>query len=284
MIDIKNKVLLCCDLDRTVLPNGDAPESPNVRKKFAKVTRHDAIILVYVSGRNKRLVLQAINDYQIPVPDYAICDVGSLIYKIKGNRWLELDNWSSLIASDWRNCPPEKIIQCLSDIELLTLQEPEKQTRLKVSYYTPLTIDIENLKTNITQNLAQQGYNANLVWSIDDVKHCGLLDILPPQSNKLHAIEFLMKETGFKKENIVFAGDSGNDIPIIISDIPAVLVKNAHESVCLEATKAIKDNGYADFIYIAAGDFSGLNGNYCAGILEGLVHYHPHFADLVKSS
>ena len=35
--------------------------------------------------------------------------------------------------------------------------------------------------------------------------------------------------------------------------------------------------------YIAKGDWQELNGNYSAGILEGLVHYHPDLANTVAA-
>jgi hypothetical protein len=33
--------------------------------------------------------------------------------------------------------------------------------------------------------------------------------------------------------------------------------------------------GHGDQLYIARGDFQGMNGNYSAGMLEGIAHYHP---------
>ncbi len=279
---MKNKILLCCDLDRTVLPNGHAPESPTARKIFSQIVKDNDITLAYVSGRDKRLLLQAMDEYKIPVPDYAIGDVGTSMYRIMDNNWTELTSWSEHIAKDWHNITSSQIKEYLSGLDELTLQEDEKQNRFKISYYAPANVNAADLKQSIKDILVKHKISANLIWSVDEIKNIGLLDILPVSANKLHAIEFLIAETGIEKFQTVFAGDSGNDLPVIISDIPAVLVNNASNTVKQEAMTIIADNGNSDFIYIASGDFKGLNGNYSAGILEGLVHYHPRFSSLIK--
>jgi hydroxymethylpyrimidine pyrophosphatase-like HAD family hydrolase len=38
------------------------------------------------------------------------------------------------------------------------------------------------------------------------------------------------------QQTMVFAGDSGNDMEVLVSDIPAVLVANAPDAVRAEAT------------------------------------------------
>jgi len=80
----------------------------------------------------------------------------------------------------------------------------------------------------------------------------------------------------FGYSNTVFCGDSGNDIEVLISPIPSVLVANSQAPVCELAIKLANENGRADKLYIAKGGFHGMNGNYAAGILEGIAHYHPH--------
>jgi hypothetical protein len=86
---------------------------------------------------------------------------------------------------------------------------------------------------------------------------------------------FLMRRNGFSLDNTVFAGDSGNDLPVLASEIPAVLVANASAEVCREALAQAATRGHADALYIAQGGFMGMNGNYTAGVLEGVVHYQP---------
>ena len=120
------------------------------------------------------------------------------------------------------------------------------------------------------QNLA-----ASLIYSVDEATSTGLLDVLPAHATKLHAVEFLMQQQGFDYTNTVFAGDSGNDLPVIASAVPSVLVANADSVVVEQATAQALQQGTMRAFYLAQGSFLGMNGNYSAGILEGVAHYHP---------
>ena len=123
--------------------------------------------------------------------------------------------------------------------------------------------------------LEARGVEASLIYSVDEEKNIGLLDVLPAHATKLHAVEFLMTHQGFGYPNTVFAGDSGNDLPVLCSPLPSVLVANAHPETIREARLLTHQNNTEASFYLARGDFLGMNGNYSAGILEGIAHYHP---------
>jgi hydroxymethylpyrimidine pyrophosphatase-like HAD family hydrolase len=131
----------------------------------------------------------------------------------------------------------------------------------------------------VAARLADEGLEANLVWSIDETRDQGLLDLLPERADKLQAIRFLMQETGHDPDSTVFAGDSGNDIAVLASEIPAVLVANATDSVRAQARAQAERAGQAPRLYLARGGLHGMNGHYAAGALEGLAHFHPQSAD-----
>ena len=128
---------------------------------------------------------------------------------------------------------------------------------------------------SVRQCLLQHDVNASLVWSVDEPAGIGLLDVLPSRANKLHAVEFLMQQCGFSCKDTVFAGDSGNDLPVLASAIPAVLVANASEDVRTAAQQQAAALGHSSQLYLAAGGLLGMNGNYSAGVLEGIVHFNP---------
>lgn len=263
-------LLLCTDLDRTLIPNGPQPESPAARERFRRLVRCDEVTLVYVSGRHRALIEQAIAEFGLPQPDYAIADVGSTLYQIDSSGWRQWDRWDAQIAPDWRGLSHDALYTLLSGFPALKLQEQEKQNRHKLSYYVPLEADSQQLMRKMDEKLLQAGIKANLIWSIDELAHVGLLDILPASANKLHAIHFLMQEKSFSLENTVFAGDSGNDFDVLLSDIPAVLVANADALI-----KASLETVHQDDLYRAQGNYLGMNGNYSAGILEGVAHFRP---------
>ena len=264
------RLLLCTDLDRTLIPNGIHPESPMARKRFERLVCRDEVTLAYVTGRHLALIEQAIADFGLPQPDFAIADVGTTIYQVGSSGWGQLDEWDAEIAPDWRGMSRDDIYNLLNVFPALRLQEQEKQNRHKLSFYVPLETDIPILIAEMDTRLRHANIKANLVWSIDEKAGVGLMDILPASANKLHAIHFLMKQKGFDHKNTVFAGDSGNDLDVLMSDIPAVLVANADAEVKNMVASANKDS-----IYIARGGYLGMNGNYSAGILEGAAHYWP---------
>ena len=86
VVEIK-KILLGCDLDRTIIPNGNQKESPLARPLLRQFAKYPNIYLAYVSGRDQKLILDAIEEFYLPVPDYAIGDVGTTLYRIKNGNW-----------------------------------------------------------------------------------------------------------------------------------------------------------------------------------------------------
>jgi HAD superfamily hydrolase (TIGR01484 family) len=270
------QILLSSDLDRTILPNGAQPESPEAREHLGTLAVRPEVRLAYVSGRHRRLIQQAIEDYDIPVPNFAIGDVGTTIYHIEHDQWYVWENWSEAIAPDWNGATPQDLERVFHDLDELRLQEPEKQNTFKLSYYTPEEVDHRSLVNEMYSRLEARNVNASLIWSIDEAAHLGLLDVLPASATKLHAVEFLMQEQGFEFDNTVFAGDSGNDLPVVVSGrLQSVLVKNAHADVVTQAEAALEAIGQRQRLYVAQGGFLGMNGHYSAGVLEGLAHFCP---------
>jgi len=269
------ELLLCCDLDRTLLPNGSQEESPQARPLFRTLAKRPELTLAYVSGRHKGLLLEAIHDYDLPVPDYAIGDVGTTLYEVHTDDWQPWTAWEEEIAPDWAGRRHDELAALFEDISDLTLQEPEKQNTFKLSYYAPTDTNHDALLAEMDARLKPLGIRASLIWSIDEARHIGLLDVLPRRATKYHAIRFLMAHKGFDTGNTVFAGDSGNDLPALTSGLQAVLVRNARREVREEALRSVREKGIAQRLYLARGNFLDMNGNYTAGVLEGLVHFEP---------
>ena len=58
------KVLLCTDMDRTIIPNGFQPEPADARKQFSDFCERDEVKLAYVTGRHVSLVPHALQAHQ----------------------------------------------------------------------------------------------------------------------------------------------------------------------------------------------------------------------------
>jgi HAD superfamily hydrolase (TIGR01484 family) len=277
---MSERLLLCTDLDRTLIPNGPQPESPSARDYFRRLCASGQLVLVYVSGRHRSLVEEAIADYQLPLPDYVVGDVGTTIYRVgRARQWQRFAAWERLIGGDWAGREGTELAPLFADLDTLRLQEQSKQNRYKLSYYLPLHAPHAELDAEMKRRLHSADVNATLVWSVDEASGVGLLDVLPAAAGKLHAVEFLMKSLGFTRDNTVFSGDSGNDMPVLVSSIPAVLVNNATPEVRAQATAICNQQRTGEALYLAKGGYLQMNGNYSAGILEGLAHYHPHWME-----
>lgn len=272
-------LLICTDLDRTLIPNGIQPESPNARRRFAALVARPEVTLVYVSGRHRALVQQAIQNYQLPQPDYVVGDVGTTIYRVGESRaWQPSTGWEDEIGRDWQGSSHQLLKQLFADLHQLRLQEVSKQNSFKLSYYVPLQANHHALIAVMRERLEELGVRSNLVWSIDEAASVGLLDLLPARASKLHSVEFLMGLLGFDPEHTVFAGDSGNDMEVLVSGLPSVLVANSQPGVRNQALQGAEQNGTLQQLYLATGGVFEMNGNYAAGILEGVAHYHPELA------
>jgi sucrose-6-phosphatase len=283
------KILLCSDLDRTLIPNGEQAESPQARELFALLAARQEIRLAYVSGRHAQLIKEAIVEYALPEPDYVIGDVGTTLYRIEpeplrkqgGKQWQLNKKWQQEIGRDWHDCNRGDVVGLVAGIDgmNLRLQEEAKQNDYKVSYYTDLDLDIKSVLDQVAVLFSERGINSTVIWSRDDAAQCGLLDILPRRANKQQAMRFLMQEEKIAETNAVFAGDSGNDLDALTSGLQAILVRNSAADVRKIALEDLAEKGRTDCLYIARGGLHGMNGNYAAGVLEGLVHFFPETAD-----
>lgn len=276
-----NRLLLCTDMDRTIIPNGRQPDHPDAAKRFRKLCRLPEVTLVYVTGRHLQLVRQAMNDYHLPEPDYAITDVGTKIYRQKKGLWTEMLAWQTQIATDWRGKTHGQLQDVLAGVAELTLQEKSKQNEYKLSYYLPLNADRDTLLKRVKQLLQVMDVDASLVWSIDEPEQVGLLDVLPRNATKLHGIEFLQQQLGYDLQEIIFAGDSGNDLPVLISSIRSILVANADAETRQQALKLAKENGYEASLYLARQENSPFGGNYAAGVVQGVEFFAPEIGALL---
>jgi HAD superfamily hydrolase (TIGR01484 family) len=273
---MSDRLLICTDLDRTLIPNGPESESDGVRRHFARLCARPEVTLAYVTGRHRALVESAISNYSLPPPDYVIADVGTTIYRVgPGHPWERQHAWDAQIAVDWNGRSRADIKSLLVDLPSLRLQATAKQNDHKLSYYVPMHSDHRALTAAIRARLEADAVRARLIWSDDEPAGIGLLDVVPERASKLHAIEALMHTDGFALAETLFAGDSGNDLEVLASTIPSVLVANSQPQVQAAAKRLAQQHGTLDALYIARGGFMETNGNYGAGILEGIAHYHP---------
>ncbi|MFP4207740.1 MAG: HAD-IIB family hydrolase [Wenzhouxiangella sp.] len=268
------RYLLCSDLDRTLIPNGPQVESPHARELLAALVEHHAICVVYVTGRNRALVEEAVARYQLPWPDAVIGDVGTRIWSTFDQRWTAWSQWDDLIRRDWTEQAYARARAQAESISQLKRQPEQCQTPYKLSYFCPAQA-LAEIAARLKNAFAAAQVPAAIIASVDETSEQGLVDILPDKATKRGAIEMVMGAWGFAHWATVCAGDSGNDLPFLTSALQAVLVANATETVRDQAQAMAQAQGQIDNLYLARGGLRGMNGNYAAGVIEGVAHYIP---------
>ena len=140
----------------------------------------------------------------------------------------------------------------MKDFPGLTLQAAENQREFKLSYIVDpgKMLPIEEMN----RRLRDQQLFAQLIYS-----HNEFLDLLPIRASKGHAIRYLAYKWGVPVRHFLVAGDSGNDHEMLVGDTLGVVVGNHSEE--LEKLRGMEQ------VYFA-------QGQYAAGILEGIAHYH----------
>ena len=269
---MKNKII-ATDLDRTLLPNGHHPVNKDAMKIFKNLLKERNFILVFVTGRNKELIERGIKKYSLPTPDFCVSSVGTVSYEIKNGKFFEIKEWQEFIKKHSKNFSCKKVRVLLKNLQIK--EQPKKVNNpFKQSYFIKLDKNNESTLGKIKEILGKEMSDAEIVYSIDSKKNLGLVDVVPKFANKIHALKFLMKKLKVNSENILYAGDSGNDILPITSGLHSVLVKNASHDIKEAIQQIAKQKLIEKDVYIAKGSFEingkVLNGNYVSGIIEGL--------------
>ncbi|WP_303720218.1 HAD-IIB family hydrolase [Malonomonas rubra] len=272
-----NKLLLCTDMDATIIPSGSHLEHPEARERFRNLCSCSEVRLAYVSSWSLDQVTRAIMEYNLPMPNHIITDVGTKIYRHHQGAWDEVGAWQKEISHAWNGKGHAELQHALAACQDLKLQESSNQNEFKLSYYLSLRVPPKQILNWVEQQLAQQKVEFELSWSIDEVKRVGLLDILPRNAGKRDAIEFLLQELNLNLDQVLFAGDSGSDLPVLSSPIRSVLVANAEAEIRKQAIELSAAYDCSERLYLARSENNLFDGNYAAGVLQGIYHFFPEF-------
>lgn len=267
-------LVLATDLDGTLFPNGPAPESPGAAAAFRRLAARDDVSLVFVTGRDPRRVEEAIDGHALPRPDFVISDVGAAISKLRGREWEPSKSWWRALRDDWPDGARDRLRAAFAEVAELREQESDRQSEFKLSYDVPARDLAEDLLESLGDRADSSSVGTQLVWSVAPDGSQAMLDVMPPRASKLGALGHLLAEFGLEALHVVFAGDSGNDLDVLTSRVNAVLVANAHDDVRRRAVRESERLGTLPFLHLAQGGFLGMNGNYAAGVLEGVAHFH----------
>lgn len=262
--------ILATDLDRTLLPNGSWHSDHEAISLFNNLTEKHDVLVVYVTGRNLALTEKAIKEFGVRYPNVLCGDVGTSIRKYENGEWMFDHGWIDLVKKESPRWNAMGIRDTVAGVEGMQEQESEHQNQFKQSYYVEHDKNEQVLK--IVDELVKGKFDEVIVYSFDSQDGKGLLDFLPASATKQTALEYVAEEYGAAKEDVVFCGDSGNDIFPLTAGFCGVLVKNADDQLVEKVKKVMNQNPDLK-IYFAKGDFKGLKGYYTSGVIEGAYHY-----------
>ncbi|GAA4239083.1 hypothetical protein GCM10022291_32040 [Postechiella marina] len=237
--------LLSFDIDNTLMDFHT--HKSNFRKIWKKYKPKD-VFLTYNTGRLIGDVLLLIDKGVLPEPDYIISGVGTHIYNYKEKSVVK--EFNNILDDGWDLEEVETLIQ---KIDHPISDQPTKfQHAYKRSYFFHNASP--ELIASVEKDFEDANMSINVVYSGDK-----FLDILPKFANKGNALQWLTKTLGIKTEEVLVAGDSGNDSAMFdMANVKGIVVANAHEEL-YQYTKHRQ-------VYHTEKEKSD-------GIIEGLVYY-----------
>lgn len=199
--------------------------------------------LIYITGRHYQSALSLIEEENLPVPHVLITDVGTGIYI--GDALKPDLEWTKRLEKSWM---PEKIESIASHVSGLVSQDLPITNRC--SYFASDLAVVEAFQSQLNKT----GIPHKLIYSGGrDV------DILPSESGKGQALQYILDKYKLSEAKLLIAGDSGNDVEMLTMGFPSVIVGNAQPEL-LEQPEHPS-------IYRAKRKFAG-------GIHEAWSHFH----------
>ncbi len=258
--------LLATDLDGTLIPlDGNQQNRDDLAALMRRLSdTHGS--LVFVTGRHLESVCEAIKTVPLPVPKWMICDVGSSVYQQDANGDFQIESdYADHLDTLANGVLASQLASRLTVIDGLREQPAVQQGQYKSSWFCDrdrISIVVEHIEQFLTEN----DLNYGVISSVDPLTGEGLIDLLPSGVTKAFALQWLIAKQNFSKHDVIFSGDSGNDLAALTAGYRAVLVSNATGTVRAEAVAHHRTHGTVDLFF--ASDQPATS-----GVLDGLNHH-----------
>jgi sucrose-phosphate synthase len=235
--------IVVTDIDNTLL--GDARGRAALMQMI-----HDSagrIGFGIATGRSLESVLKIIKEQRIPMPDLLITSAGTEIHY--GHGMIEDEGWTRHIDHLWK---PDALREAMRSVPGVKLQPRSEQRRFKLSYF----VDAEKIPgvREIRRHLRQLDLHAKLVYSYQ-----AYLDLVPLRASKGLALRYLALRWGLEAEDLLVAGNSGNDEEMLAGNTLGVVVGNYSPE--LEKLRGRTRTYFAE-------------ATHAKGVLEGIAHYN----------
>lgn len=241
------RALFMTDIDGTLIAEGNPRDQPGLGElKDCLAHRGGRFAWGVATGRRLEIVRRVFDDHDLPAPDFVVASVGVEIHRDLSGTRMDAD-WTRHIDQRW---DAEAVRRIASGLPGLTPQRAASQHAFKVSFQ----IDGARFRrADLEAALGGLLPDTNVI--ITRNTH---LDILPVRASKWLAIRHLCARWGFPLENLLVAGDSGNDLDMVGDSPRAIIVGNYSDE--LEPLRGRPGTYFA-------------RGHTALGIGEGLRHF-----------
>ncbi len=234
--------LIITDLDNTL--TGD----PDALGEFNELIRsHSRIGFGITTGRNVNDARQLIEKLGLPAPDVLDTSVGTQLHY--GEDLTTDRSWQKQIGYRW---DPAGIRKLLDHQPGFFPQSKHEQSEFKISYKVDVTL-APTLK-EIKRIIREAGLRARVIMSLGTY-----VDVIPVRGGSDYSLRHLLFKWGFTPEQLLIAGDSGNDEGMLKGRTLGVVVGNYSPE--LEPLRKVPR------VYFA-------RGHHARGILEGIKFYN----------
>lgn len=235
-------LVLATDLDGTFL-GGDAEQRQALYEDLRERAAADALLLIFVTGRDLPFVTDLVTAGEVPHPDLIIGDVGTTVVDGRDlspvaavERWID-ERWCDAAA---------RVRGLLAGTPGIDLQRIQGGRR--VSY----DLDPDGFPPEAIARVEREGF--------DVVASDGrFLDVLPPGVAKGPTLLRLLEDRDIDRDRVLVAGDTLNDLSLFHTGLRAVAVGNS-EPALLEAV--------ADLAHVWCSPHPG-----CAGIADAIARF-----------
>ena len=235
----------CADLDGTLLGNPEATR--RFKHTWEALPRASRPALCYNTGRLLQDVIDLLATKILPWPDYVIGGVGTQIYDGRHKR--SVTEFNQRFRQGWDLARVERILKAFPGV---IQQPPQFLHPYKSSWF--LHQATPDMLAALEKQLSDAGLQVTVVYSsMRD------LDVMPRHTNKGAALGWLCEHFKVPLENVLVAGDSGNDSSVfLLPEVHGIVVENAQPELrqavvglpTFSATQVLAD-----------------------GVLEGLKHF-----------
>lgn len=236
---LRRDFVLGCDIDNTLTGSRDAVTA------FNRWHAGRQAIFAVATGRSIVEARRVLGEWDLPLPDVFVTAVGTEIhFADTGGGWSFASGYGDQLDMDW----DRKAVRASIDASGLIWQADIEQRRWKFGCLGSVG-DADRLRAR----LRRAGLRANVIPS-----HGGLIDVIPAGGGKGRALAFVAHRYGLSLQDVIAAGDSGNDIDMLTACGRGIVVGNA-----LPEIAGLRDLPH---LYHAQADFA-------AGVLEGLAFF-----------